>query len=373
MFTHALRAIQRVVACAATLGAIGASGTSEASQPLIEAALTNITILQRPGQNGLATVWDGNKYIQCRWMPERILRCEAAGELMQPSLGRVLSAERIARLNMLGWRLDHSFGNYVQNFPDNVPLGQVAEKILEALKEGYDADVADLDVKTDWVKSVSCPPRNGPSQNLAGMINDSPRMARTAVRGCSYKPKGAGGGRAAAGSKTEANRGPAEGRKGAARRETEQLARTADLIAVYGARVAGEIMRLNVNFERQIFFVLSTGKGYVQCGPQTSPPGVYCEAQSAESWSGLADILTPERVARLHAMGFADPGRSPNYAKSYRLEEYSGGTITEELLTILFDIYGYKGAPKLQFSTEKGREDERISPHKRVRPARARP
>jgi hypothetical protein len=35
--------------------------------------------LLRPGQDGLATVWDGNKYVQCRLMADRTLRCEAAG------------------------------------------------------------------------------------------------------------------------------------------------------------------------------------------------------------------------------------------------------------------------------------------------------
>jgi hypothetical protein len=35
---------------------------------------------------------------------------------MQPSLGRVLVPDRIARLTALGWRFDPSFGNYVQDF-----------------------------------------------------------------------------------------------------------------------------------------------------------------------------------------------------------------------------------------------------------------
>jgi hypothetical protein len=184
MLTHAVPVIRRAVAYATLFGVMvmGVIDPSEASQPWIEAALTNIMTLQRPGQDGLATVWDGNKYVQCKWMVSRIMRCKAAGALMEPSLGRVLSPERIARLDTLGWRLDPSFGNHVQTFPESVPVRQVAEKILEVLKEGYDADV-----KTDWVKQAPCQPRNGPSQNLAGMINDSPAMALTAVRGCSYK------------------------------------------------------------------------------------------------------------------------------------------------------------------------------------------
>jgi hypothetical protein len=45
----------------------------------------------------------------------------------------------------------------------------------------------------------------------------------------------------------------------------------------------------------------------------TSPPEIYCEAQSADSWEALASVLTPERIARKHSIGFTDPGRGPNY------------------------------------------------------------
>jgi hypothetical protein len=333
MLTHGMRVTGYAILCAAVLGAPGAGlvASSQANQSRVEAALTNIMTLHRPGQDALATIWEGNKYVQCRWMPERELRCEAAGTLMQPSLRRVLSPERIARLAALGWHLDPSFGNYVQTFPGNLPSSQVGENILQVLREGYDADLANLEIQTDWIKSSPCPPRNGPSQNLAGIINDSADMAATAVRGCSYRP--------------------------GADREPSTLARTAaDLITIYGARVSGEIQRLRVNIGRQIFFVLDTGGGYVQCGPQTSPVAIYCEAQSADSWPVLARILSPDRVARLQAAGFADPGRAPNYWKVYPVGEFSDAAISNELLTILHDVYGYNGSPKLQFGTEKGRD-----------------
>jgi hypothetical protein len=89
--------------------------------------------------------------------------------------------------------------------------------------------------------------------------------------------------------------------------------------------------------------------------PQTSPQAIYCEAHSGESWAVLTRILTPERVARLRAAGFAEPGRSPNYWKTYPSDKFSDMAIAEELLTILHDIYGYDGSPKLEFATEKGR------------------
>lgn len=321
------RKTARICAVAALL-ILSPDAFAQASKDRIEAALTNIMTLHRPGQDGLATIWDGNKYIQCRGLPERALRCEAAGTLMQPSLGYVLSPEKIARLTELGWRLDTSFGNYVQTFPDGLSASQLAERILMALKDGYDANIANLEVLTDWIRSTPCPPRNGPSQNLAGMINDSRTMALTAVYGCAYKP---------------------------AQDPGVQAVGAKDLFDRYAIRVSGELQRLRINLERKIFFALDTGGGYVQCAPQTSPQAIYCEAQSAESWALLARLLTPDRVARLHAAGFADPGRAPNYWKVYPLGRFTDRAIAEELLAILYDVYGYTGAPGLKFATEKGK------------------
>jgi hypothetical protein len=42
-------------------------------------------------------MWDGNKYVQCRRLPDRSLRCEVASTLMQSSLERV-TPERVVRL-----------------------------------------------------------------------------------------------------------------------------------------------------------------------------------------------------------------------------------------------------------------------------------
>jgi hypothetical protein len=313
------------------LAALLGAGTSvaEASQMRVEEALANIMALQRPDQDGLATAWDGNKYVQCRLLPDRSLRCESAGTRMQPSLARELTPERIARLAALGWQLDASFGNYAQIFPAGMPAKEIAQQILLALKEGYGADVDRLEIRSDWIASEPCPPRNGPSQNLAGMINDAPAMATTAVRGCAHLP--------------------------APDLEPTTPLRKADLIRTYRTRVTGEIQRLRINIDRREFsyFVIETGGGYIQCGTQP-PRAVYCEAQSAESWPVLSRILTKERVARLNAAGYADPGRAPNYWKSYSLDGSSDAAIAEELLTLLHEAYGYDGMPRLMFKTEKG-------------------
>lgn len=328
MRIRSVRGIKSAFVVATLLAWSGSSG--QASQPQVEAALENIITLNRPGQDGLATIWDGNKYVQCRRMADA-LRCEAAGALMQPSLGRVLVPERIARLATLGWQLDPSFGNYVQVFPIGLPVSQIAERILQALRDGYDADLTNLETQSDWIRSTQCPPRNGPGQNLAGMINDSPAMSATAVYGCAYRPKAPLNPIVSAQSK-------------------------ADLLSVYGARITGEIQRLRVNIDRRIFVVFETGGGYVRCAPQSSPRAIYCEVQSAESWPVLARILTPDRVARLRAAGFADPGRAPNYWKTYPADTFTDAAIADELATILFDVYGYNGSPSLKIISEKGPE-----------------
>jgi hypothetical protein len=304
-----------------------ADATPEQSKNRVVGALQNIMSLERPDQDGFATVWDGNKYVQCGRLADHSLRCEAAGTLMQPSLERVLTPERINDLAALGWRLDPSFGNYVQSFPVDAPAGSVADKILQALATAYDADLNNLDVESTWVRSEPCPPRNGPGQNLAGIVNDAPSMAATAVHACTYKPK--------------PENGP-----------SLPLASTAELIDFYGRRVTGEVARLRVNIDRKIFVIFQAGIGYVQCQPNTSPPTIYCEAQSAESWEALTSILTPERIARLHQAGFADPGRAPNYTKTYSIEQVADQTIAHELLAVLHDVYGYTGIPNLKILTE---------------------
>jgi hypothetical protein len=332
MFINIRLAMPPVIALAAVLGASAlADPTTEASKSRVVAALENIMTLDRPGQDGYATIWDGNKYVQCGRLFDRSLRCEAAGTLMQPSLEHVLTPERAGRLTALGWRFDPRFGNYLQDFPTGIVTSLVADKILQVLAEAYDADVSKLEVNSIWVKSEPCPPRNGPTQNLAGMINDAPSMARYAVHACAYTPA--------------PNTAP-----------SVAASSTEELISLYGVRVTGEIQRLRVNLNRDVFVIFQAGIGYIQCHPDTSPPVIYCEAQSADSWEALRSILSPERVAQLHAAGFTDPGRAPNYWKNYLPDQADDQTIGRELLTILHDVYGYTGLPKLQVITERTRQ-----------------
>ncbi|HLH12085.1 MAG TPA: hypothetical protein VKV77_09445 [Methylovirgula sp.] len=295
------------------------------SKSRVVAALQNILALERPGKTGYATIYDGNKYIQCGRSMNHSLRCEAAGTLMQPSLAHVLVPERLKRLLALGWHLDPHFGNYVQVFPAEVPPEGVADKILQTLSQAYSVDLDNLQEKTKWIESGLCPPRNGPTQNLAGMIDDAPEMASVAVHECAYT-------------------GPDLG---------DKFESTEDLIAHYGKRVAAEIQRLRINPDQDIFFVLSTEIGFVQCAPQ-SVSEIFCEAQSIDSWPALAAVLTSDRIARLHAAGYEDPGRSQNYRKVYSLDKLDDMAIARELLAVLHDAYGYLGLPALKIETETG-------------------
>ncbi len=327
MFKRSIGLVAAMIA--ASIAPAVSPAVAQTGKEKVEAAIKTIKVLERPGRDNLATVWDGNKYVQCRRMSDRALRCEAAGALMQVSLTRVLTPERVGRLASMGWMLDPSFGNYVQTFPADASADDIANRILAALSQGYDAELQNLEVETKSIASEICPPRNGPSQNLAGLINDARSMASQAVHACAYKPKIG---------QPEHKLGPG--------------ATAADLINLYGPSVTAEILRLRVNKHRRVFAVFETELGYVQCQPQTEPDSFYCEAQSADSWPALAAVLTPERIARLHDVGFADPGRAPNYSKTYPADKIDDAALASEVLTLLHDVYGYYGASNLEVMTE---------------------
>jgi hypothetical protein len=59
-------------------------------------------------------------------------------------------------------------------------------------------------------------------------------------------------------------------------------------------------------------------------------------------------------VARLHAAGYADPGRVQNYWKLYPIDQFDDTAIAAEILAILHDVYGYAGSPRLKAATEQG-------------------
>ena len=293
----------------------GRAAEADNARAVFAAALDNIAAISRPGQVGYATIWDGNKYVQCRRTGATI--CEAAGFLMQPSLTRVLDQDLLAAL---GWAMDERFGNFVQVFPTEVTSNAVATAVVTALVEAYEANPAWLEFRTDWLPQAECPPRNGPTQNLAGMVNDGP----AAVLACSY------------------------GELSDALRLTDHVAS----VDSYKTVVTAEIQRLRINAAEPVFVIFDAGIGYVQCMPDAAAEAIYCEAQSPESWPALAALLTPDRVAMLHQAGYNDPGRSPNYWKNYPMASETDASIADDILAVLRDAYGFTGAWDLQVQAQ---------------------
>lgn len=214
--------------------------------------------------------------------------------------------------------------NYVQVFPAAASPADVAAAALRVLQEVYGADLTRIEAQTAWVASEPCPPRNGYSQNLAGMVSDAPAMRATAVYACRFE----------------------------ATLQLPAAASADELLGRYQRTVAAEIQRLRVNASAHVYVIFDADIGYIQCQPQTSPTVIYCEAESAQTWAALSAVLTPDRVAKLRAAGYADPGRAPNYWKNYPVDQATDAAIATEILTLLHDVYGYAGAQPLKVTTE---------------------
>ena len=113
----AITAMLAFVAASMAMPAVARADPPAATQALMSAALQNIQVLDRPGSDGYATFWDGDKYVQCGQAEGGGFRCEAAGAAMQPSLAPILTPEKVRGLLEQGWKVDPSFGNYVRVFP----------------------------------------------------------------------------------------------------------------------------------------------------------------------------------------------------------------------------------------------------------------
>ena len=113
------------------ISSLACATTREDAKAKVEEAIGNALELERPHQIGLAWIFDGNTYLQCRQLADRNIRCEAGGALMQISLSHVLTPARIEHLDALRWRLDPSFGNYARSFPTDAAPGAIAEAAMQ--------------------------------------------------------------------------------------------------------------------------------------------------------------------------------------------------------------------------------------------------
>jgi hypothetical protein len=225
------RSLQSLLVGVFVLGAAAANAEGEwpnDKRALVEAAVANMMSLDRPGQVGLATVFDGNKFVQCRRIDDRSIRCEAAGALMQPSLSYTLTGAKIEAMEAFGWTNDASFGNWIQTFPADGAPQRIANEIETALADVYDADPKTTEAHTDWVAKQACLPRVADKLDRAGSVNVDRRREADVIRACAYTPANDAG--------PSVKNGDLD-----------------DLMAAYGARVSGELQRLRVNLDGEVF------------------------------------------------------------------------------------------------------------------------
>jgi hypothetical protein len=247
-----LRILLLGVFSAVSAGAAADEWTQD-KRTLVEAAIGNMMSLDRPGQVGLATIFDGNKFVQCRRLEDRSIRCEAAGTLLQPSMSHTLTGAKLEALEAFGWSLDASFGNWVQNFAADATPQRIANEVETALADVYDADPKSIVAHTDWVAKQACLPRRGFTQNLAGSVITSLNPVAYSIFACAYKPP--------------SDSGP-----------VVKNGDIDELVEAFGGRMSGELQRLRVNLQRRIWVAFETEIGYVQCAPQTNPDAFHCEA-----------------------------------------------------------------------------------------------
>jgi hypothetical protein len=303
-------------------------------------ALENISTLIRPGRVGYATIWDFNAYVQCRRLENGAMRCEAAGSLLQPTLANLLLRENLNVLTDRGWELEADFGNFVQVFQPDASIDSISTIIVTTLRHAYTADVDALETRTSWIKDEPHPPRNGYTQNLAGLVNDAPAMLPTSVRTVADV-------HAALEAASEPRLSVAGNDNLPSEQASAQVQTLAELLSLFADTVAAEIQRLRINTDDYSYTVFAADIGYVQCRPGRGD-SLYCEALAPESWPDIERLVPPEHLAMLKTFGYADPGRTPNYSKLYMLDEMTDQQIAGEILKILFHVYGYRAATDLE-------------------------
>ncbi len=180
--------LARMAMAAALLSLTTGWASPESVMVRLNDGLRELATSHSRGRELVVTVWDGDRYVQCRRPEPKVLRCEAAGARLQPSLAHVLTADRVHKLTERGWRLDPSFGNYASTYPVDALSEAVMSEVLLALQFGYGVDISALEVKTDWVPREACPRRNGPGQNRASMIDYAPSTAAASIHACAYTP-----------------------------------------------------------------------------------------------------------------------------------------------------------------------------------------
>jgi hypothetical protein len=326
-------------ACLALVSGRAAADTPVATQIAdgVKAVLTQ----ENAKTDGILTVRDDNQFVQC--LGSHLLpawRCEAAGFEGQPWLHHVLTAERQAALEQLGFKPDPKFGNFIASIPKTTTPDTLAALLVRVLADGYAVKPEDIEVKPERLASHRCHRRIKAGHELGGLIQ-TPTIGldRDAEKGCGMESNSA-----AMNYDDPAAIIPA--------------ADGIDIDGRYIPAMTAELQRVE-GAEKGIesFVIFIAGPAYVQCMHDDDGRSMYCEAVSEDSiGKPIERILTPARKAKLLEAGFAPPGKTMNYSRSYPADQYDMAALSKILLGILKNVYGYQGAPPMDLTTEKQTE-----------------
>ncbi|HTH99027.1 MAG TPA: hypothetical protein VL574_16540 [Stellaceae bacterium] len=306
-------------------------------QRKVAGAVGNTLMTPQPGQDGLVTVADGNEFVQCRQsslLPN--WRCEAAGTTMQPSLASVLTPARVTQLAALGFKPDPAFGNYVLEVAPTTDPDQLAAAIVQALSQGYGADIAAAEVDARRLTTQACPPRRNFGQDQAGAINTDPAMAGVSTAACSAMDALTAEPTDAAGADARPTRMPTPNKV------------PKDVVTAYGPTVAKEMARLRRARTARIWITLDGADGHIQCRPDPADRAFACEATAAAGKSA------PQHVGLLHMAGFSDAEGAPNHTRRFPYRQFSDVQMARLLMTLLRDVYGFDGSSFLHAHDELG-------------------
>lgn len=329
----------------ALLGFLLMSGSALAGPALkteIVQGIAAVILAENDKTDGILTVSESNLFVQClrsHLLPQ--WRCESAGTEGQPWLHDVLTPERRAKLAALGFVPDAETGNFVSTPLKAIAPDALAGTILQVLTEIYGAVPEEIEVKAEKLRSARCHRRIKVGYDRGrAILTKSIGLKQNAEKGCKLT---SGPHEAEAADETDAETGT-----------PPAAPPPVDVDEHYLTPMAAELDRMR-QAGPHAFVIFEAKPAYVQCQHDAEGKRMYCEAASADAvGKAVANILTPERKAKLIAAGFAPPGRVMNYSRFYPDAEYSIPLVARALLRVLRESYGYQGTPAIAVITEKG-------------------
>jgi hypothetical protein len=94
-----------------------ASAEPLSAKPKVIEALDHVRNLARPRQDIYATIWEGDKFVQCHAPSDQGLSCETASPTLQPALEGVLTPDRRKRLRFWAGALSQALAPIAKASP----------------------------------------------------------------------------------------------------------------------------------------------------------------------------------------------------------------------------------------------------------------